>query len=95
MLSTEDKQWIEKLLNTTLDHRFQTERELMREFIIEGRRQDRAWVKEELLAMRLWTENLVDSKVTEAIEKFAITVAAGFTEVHKRIDRLEAHGNWN
>lgn len=94
MLSKEDKQWIEHLLDkrfAEVDQRFIIERELMREFIIEGRRQDRAWVKEELLSMRLWT----DQRINHGIEQFALTVAAGFTEVHKRIDRLEAHRNWN
>lgn len=58
MLTQDDKKWIENLLNTTLNHRFseidqrfKIEREFMRDFIIEGRRQDRAWVSEELLSL--------------------------------------------
>lgn len=41
MLTQEDKHWIEGLL----DQRFKLERELMRDFITEGRRQDRAWAE--------------------------------------------------
>lgn len=77
MLTQEDKQWIESLL----DQRFKLERELMREFIIEGRRQDRAWVKEELDSLKRWT---VDFQ-----EDFARTVAVGFNEVHAHINKLE------
>lgn len=87
MLTPEDKKWLE----TYLDQRFKVERELMREFIIEGRREDRAWVREELTQLRAWTERKIDS----SIEQFALIVNAGFVEIHERVDRLEAHRGWN
>lgn len=84
MLTQEDKQWFTDLL----DQRLAGERSItnthfaeMRDFIIEGRRQDRAWVKEELDSLKRWT---IDFQ-----EDFARTVAVGFNEVHAHINKLE------
>ncbi len=57
----------------------------IREFIIEGRRQDRVWVKEEFNTMRDWT----DHRIETSVEDFARIVAVGFNEVHAHINKIE------
>lgn len=73
MLTQEDKKWIVDVL---VRERVLTTQQFaeMREFIIEGRRQDRIWT---------------DNRIEYAVDDLARTVAVGFDEVHTHLKKIE------